>query len=113
MKNFLAQRSIDPPTPDFINAENPADAISSILGLSFKVIFVVAGIWAFLQIVFAGYDMISSGGDQAKLTAARGKITWAIIGLVIIAAAWGLIVLVEQLLGIGLGFSRSVNLTIE
>lgn len=48
-------------------------------------LFMVAG--AFLMIIFivwGGIQWITSGGDKAKLTTARGRITWAIIGFIII-----------------------------
>lgn len=87
-----------------------AFTISGIVGLAFKVMLIVAAIYALLQIVLAGYDMISSGGDKGSLEKARGKIIWSIIGIVVIVSAWGLIMLVEGLLGVCLGFSCPIDL---
>jgi len=40
----------------------------------------------FLTLIFlilGGVQWISSGGDKAKIQSARGRITWAIIGLIV------------------------------
>ena len=86
---------------------------SGIVGLAFKVMLIVAVIYALIQIVLAGYDMISSAGDKTALSNARGKIMWSIIGIVIILGAWGLIMLVEGLLDVCLGFTFPIDLTVN
>ncbi len=55
-------------------------------------LFMVAG--AFLMVIYivwAGIQWITSGGDKAKLTAARGRITWAVIGFIIILISFFII----------------------
>lgn len=108
---MIANAQIDVPGP--ASGKDPMEAISYIIGLSFQIILIVAAIYAVLQIIFAGYSMISSGGDKHGLEQARGKIIWAIVGLIIVAASWGLIILVEKLFGVGLGFSNPINLGIQ
>ena len=108
---MIANAQINPPGP--FSGKDPFDSIGDIVGLSFQIILIVAAIYAVLQIIFAGYSMISSGGDKQGLESARGKIIWAIVGLIIVMASWGLIVLVEQWFGVGLGFSKPINLGIQ
>lgn len=55
-----------------------------------------------IYIVWAGIQWITSGGDKAKLTAARSKLTWAIIGLVVIFSSFFIIS--------SIGFFFKVNL---
>lgn len=72
--------------------------ISSIVGL----LFIIGFVWALLNIVTGGIAWISSEGDKANLEKARNKITHAIVGLIVVAAAWAIALLVGQFLGIDL-----------
>lgn len=107
---MIANAQIDTPGP--FTGKDPLDSIGDILGFAFQIILAVAAIYAVLQIIFAGYGMISSGGDKHALESARGKIIWAVVGLIIVMASWGLIILVEKLFGVGLGFSSPIDLSI-
>ena len=55
-----------------------------------NMIFLVAVLATFVVIVWGGLDYIGSAGDTAKATAARGKITNAVIGLIIVILAWAI-----------------------
>ncbi len=64
------------------------------------VLFIVAVIAAFLYLILGGVQWITASGDKSGLEAARNKITNAILGLVIVAAAWAVWILVGSFLGI-------------
>lgn len=70
--------------------------ISGIVGF----LLVLATIWAFVQILLAGINWISSGGDKGKLEAAQQRITQGIIGLFIVFAAWGIFLILLRFFGI-------------
>jgi hypothetical protein len=71
------------------------NGISSIIGL----LTVIASIWFLFQILFAGYQWISAGGEPKKLQEARDRIVHAFIGMVIVVAAWSMLALVGQFFG--------------
>lgn len=48
------------------------------------IIFTVAGLILFAMLLWGGYDLLLSGGDSAKATSAKGKITTAFIGFIIV-----------------------------
>lgn len=48
----------------------------------------IVGIAIFIMFVIGGYGFLFSGGDQKKLEKARGTLTGAIAGLVIIVVAF-------------------------
>jgi len=73
------------------------------------ILLIVGAILAFIYIVLGGLQWITSGGDKTHLEAARNKITNAIVGLIIVAAAWAIMLLVQQFLGINI-FGGNVNL---
>ncbi len=60
----------------------------------------VAGLWFIFQFMTAGYQWISSSGDKNKLQTAQNKMTYSIIGLVIVVSAWVVIALLGKILGL-------------
>lgn len=59
----------------------------------------LSGVALFVMLVVGGYHFLLSGGDQKKLEAARGTLTNAVIGLVVIVAAYLIIRTVQLLTG--------------
>jgi hypothetical protein len=70
-------------------------AISAIVGF----MTIVGSIWFMFQLLFGGYEWISSAGDTKKLTTARQRIMNGFFGLTIIIAAWIIIAVVGQFFG--------------
>ena len=58
-------------------------------------VLVIAAIVFFFILVMGGVRWITSGGDKGKTEAARNQITAALVGLVIVFAAWAIIQLIE------------------
>jgi len=75
--------------------------LSSVIGL----MTIVAAIWFTFLLITGAISIITSGGDKAKLTEAKGKIATAIIGLVVVIAA----IFIIQLVGTLLGFDLILN----
>ena len=84
--------------------------IPNLIGFAVQILFIVAGLVAFVYLLLGGIKWITSGGDKGQVEAARNQIIQALIGLVVVFLAWGLIVLVERLLGLCLGFSCAFDL---
>ena len=59
-----------------------------------------AGILLLVYLVFGGIEWLTSGGDKAKIESARAKITNALIGVAIIAAAYAVWIIVLTFFGI-------------
>lgn len=70
--------------------------LSGIIGF----LTIVAALWFFIQFILAGFAWISAGGDKAAIETARNKITNALIGLIIVAAAWVIIGVLGTIFGI-------------
>lgn len=60
----------------------------------------IAVIAAFLYLLLGGFNWITSGGDKAGVEAAQKKIQAAIIGLIVVFAAWAIMLLISKFLGI-------------
>ncbi len=53
-----------------------------------KGVLALSGVALFVMLVVGGYNFLLSGGDPKKLEAARGTLTNAVIGLVVIVLAF-------------------------
>uniref|UniRef100_A0A831YZF0 TrbC/VIRB2 family protein n=1 Tax=candidate division WWE3 bacterium TaxID=2053526 RepID=A0A831YZF0_UNCKA len=65
----------------------PTD-ICELVGNVLTFIYSIAGVIALVLLVMGGVQYMSSGGDKIAVEQARGRITAAIVGLVIVFGAW-------------------------
>ncbi|HCM82471.1 MAG: hypothetical protein UW37_C0007G0024 [Candidatus Gottesmanbacteria bacterium GW2011_GWA2_44_17] len=73
--------------------------ISEIVKKAFPFIFALAGVGLLLMIIAAGFTLMTSAGDAKKMESGKNRLTFAIVGfLVIFTAFW-----VVQLFGIMFG----------
>lgn len=92
------------PTPQNIPLEAPAGSIkdaplANIPQFAIQLLFIIGIVVAVAFLIYGGIKWILSGGDKAKLEAARGHIVAAIVGLVIVAGAFLIISILFQILG--------------
>ncbi len=59
----------------------------------------LAGIVLFVLLLIGGFKYITSGGDPKAVESAKGTLTHAILGLVIILGAYLILVLIKALTG--------------
>jgi uncharacterized membrane protein len=85
----------------FLNSTtvDPTSTITKIISNAIGVLTIVAGIWFLFQAILAGYNYLSAGGDKTRIEAAGRKLTNAILGLVIVVAAYGILALIGTFLG--------------
>lgn len=90
-----AGSSITIPRPRTFLDVGIGNIISAVVGI----LLIVAAILAFLFLIIGGVQWITSGGDKSGMESARNKITAAIVGLIIVAAAWAVMLLVGAFIG--------------
>lgn len=54
---------------------------------------------AIIAIIWSGIQFMTAGGNEARVTKAKGALTWAIIGLVVALIAKGLMNLIANVIG--------------
>jgi hypothetical protein len=84
-------------------AQGGTDALTKLTNVISAVIgfmTVCAAIWFIFMFLIGGYTWMTSMGDKHRLEEARDRIVDALIGLVIVVAAWGILALVGHFLGI-------------
>ncbi len=94
---------IEPPV--FIKSIGEGEeGINSILNVVVVLIYVIAANVFIFMILWAAFQWITSGGEKEKLTAARQRLTHAIIGIVILALAGVIITTVGKIVGFSFFF---------
>lgn len=81
---------VDNPIPQFSNI---ADIINGLLPYAFT----LAGVVLFVLLLASGFEFLTSAGDEKKLQQAKGRITSALVGFIIVVAAYWLTQIVEFL----------------
>lgn len=78
----------------------PGHALTKVISSVIGVMTIFGLLWFLIQIIVAGYNFISAGGDQQKIKDAQQKIQNNFIGAAVLVAAIFLLSLVGELLGI-------------
>lgn len=103
MRNLLTDvtsQQINLTPPDSTSAKVASGfSVSTILAALINFIFIAAAVVFFVMLVVGGVRWIASGGDKGQTEAARGQITAALVGLVIIFAAYAIAKLVGNFFG--------------
>ncbi len=81
----------------------PGSIVSGLI----RAALVVAAVIFFFILVIGGIRWIASGGDKGATEAARSQITAALVGLIIVFAAWAIVYLINAFFGVDI-----FNLTI-
>jgi hypothetical protein len=63
-----------------------------------RLLIVVAGIWAFINLILAGYGFLGAGDDPKKIEAAQQKIWQSMFGLILILSSFVLVAIFGYLL---------------
>jgi hypothetical protein len=76
-------------------AQNFAVYFNSVL----SAVMLIAGLLVFYMLITAGIEWITSGGEKGNTDSARNKIVAAIIGIVILAASYAILLIILNFLG--------------
>ncbi len=95
-----------------VNIQDPAGfafsgaGLGEIIGKSLTYIFAAAGIGLLLMIISSGFSLMTSAGDPKKAGAGKSRLTNAIVGFLLIFAAFWIV----QILGTILGWESIGNI---
>lgn len=76
----------------------PGGGLISLLNNIIRLIFVISGIYAFMQILLAGFGFIHAGGDSKKIEQSWNSIWQSMLGLIIIISSIAVAALIGLLL---------------
>lgn len=91
--------------PDVVNKMNAGDVtgatgVNTLISTVINLFFVFAGLVFVVMVVWGAVDFIISFGEKDAIGKARQKITWAIIGIIILSLIFVLLRIVERLTGL-------------
>ena len=95
---LAADVAVDVPRPPGL----PFAQLGTLISGGVGIILIIAALAAFIFLIMGGLQWITSGGDKAKVEEAQNKIQAALIGLFVVFAAWAIMLVVGQVLGIDL-----------
>lgn len=73
--------------PSFLNI-GAVKNLTDLVSMFFAVLLMLAGLAAFIMIIWGGIDYLTSAGNPSKTGEAKDKIRSAILGLIIVFASW-------------------------
>lgn len=75
--------------------------LASVVSNALPFIFPIAGVLLLLYLVWGGFDYLTSMGDAKKAEAAKGKLTNAVIGFLIIFFAYWIVQILDNVFRLG------------
>ena len=105
MTNLLAQSPIGnpilgPTLQGFLADPGGTAFFSNLLPRVVALAFIIGCLIFFFMFVWGAITWISSGGDKQALESARGRITSAIVGLVVLFVSLAIIKFIENFFGV-------------
>lgn len=74
------------------------ESLGDVLSLALQYVFPVAGFLLFILIVVGGFQWLTSAGDPKKIEGARNRITYAVVGFILLVASYWLVKIVNMIL---------------
>ena len=75
-------------------------SIGAILNAAIPLVFGFAGLGLLLMLIMAGFDLLTSAGDEKKLESGKQRLTYAILGIIVIIIAYWLVQMAGIIFGI-------------
>ncbi len=94
-------KSIDVlPGVDTVTAYSPGGSFGALIGQIMSIAMTIAAILLLLYFVWGAIEWAASGGDKSKIEKARGRISNAITGIIVLSSTAAVIMIVQSFLGI-------------
>jgi len=100
--NSISNPVLGPALQGFSKSDGGGQFFSALIPNAIILTFIVGSLIFFFMLVTGAIQWISSGGDKQALEGARGKITNALIGIVLLFVALAIIRLIESFFGVSI-----------
>lgn len=75
-------------------------SLASVFSNILQAVVAFSGVILFIMLVIGGFNFLFSSGDQKKLEKAKGTVTNAIIGLVVLVGAYLILFIIKTFTGV-------------
>lgn len=89
--NLPGNQTVNPPSSI---PSGGLDVVAKLFRNFYSLMIILCIVLSLIFIVLGGLQWITSGGDKAKVQAARNKLTWAIVGLIVAFSGFFIISLI-------------------
>lgn len=91
---------ISPPSniPDVIDSTGKLTGLVVFINGILRLVFIVAGLWGFFNLILGGFGFINAGGDPKNIEKAWAKIWQSLLGLLIIVSSFVIAAIIGILL---------------
>ncbi len=72
----------------FVSGDPKLTGLISLINTLLRLTFIVAGLWAFINIILAGFGFLSAGGDDKKIAKSWAQMWQSLIGILIIVSSF-------------------------
>ena len=90
------------PIEGITQVPNPFTDFGVLFSTIISAFLIFAALASFIYLILGGFQYITSGGDKTAVQTARDKITYAVLGLVIVAATAALFSVLGAVFGINI-----------
>lgn len=87
------------PPPEVAPLGSGEQGINSFLSNLIGLFFAAAALAFIIMFVWGAVQMILSGGDKEAISKARSRITWAIVGIVLMSLSYFIFQLIQDITG--------------
>jgi hypothetical protein len=70
---------------------NSGSSVQKVIKVAINILSIVAGIAAVIMIIVGGLKYITSGGDPSQVGSAKNTVIYAVVGIVVVAVAQGIV----------------------
>lgn len=92
IKDIFGQISPPPGSPG--GSGDPISGLSKIISVGLQLFLVIAAVLMLIYLLWGGLDWITSSGEKEKLLKAQNKLLNAVIGMIVIIAAFTIFTLI-------------------
>ncbi|OGD83902.1 hypothetical protein A2165_00220 [Candidatus Curtissbacteria bacterium RBG_13_40_7] len=97
---FLAGYLLLLAPPVYADEPKPLSDLVVIVENIIKLLAPAAGIAFFIMLLVGGFQFITSGGDPKSVGGAKNTLTYAVIGIILVAVVWLVLVLIQTKTGV-------------
>lgn len=95
----VRDEAVPPQRVDIVLPEGFFRSFSELFNGLLQLVFVIAALLVFFYLILGAFRWITSGGDKGKTQAAQSTIVAAVVGIIILAASYAVLIIVLNFLG--------------
>ena len=91
---------LGPALESSLSSDDPSNFLGLVLPNFIGLVMVAGAVFFVFMILWGAVQWILSGGDKAAIEGARGRITSALVGIILLLSSFALIKIIETFFGI-------------